>query len=293
MADNVKSMIYGIAIGDAYGAPFEYSFQRNAFKPSWTSCAITGGGLIGKTPVGTWTDDTSMTIATIDSIHENSGNVNPADLRAKYTAWLRQGDYTLDGECTDCGMTTMKALTQGYGGRNERDNGNGSLMRISPMAFLNLTDRDIMEISAVTHANEISLNACVQWIRILRNLLNGNGFKTAVIESQAYMTINGMKPVSDRLPGIWNQPADEIKSNGYVVNSLETAVWALGSQESYADVISIITALGGDTDTNASIAGAAAGILYGYDNIPLKWRDEIRGKDILDNAVNQIHELIV
>ena len=107
------------------------------------------------------------------------------------------------------------------------------------------------------------------------------------------MTINGMKPVSDRLPGIWNQHADEIKSNGYVVNSLETAVWALGSQESYADVINIITALGGDTDTNASIAGAAAGILYGYDNIPLKWRDEIRGKDILDNAVNQIHELIV
>ena len=77
------------------------------------------------------------------------------------------------------------------------------------------------------------------------------------------------------------------------MNSLETAVWALGSQESYADVINIITALGGDTDTNASIAGAAAGILYGYDNIPLKWRDEIRGKDILDNAVNQIHELIV
>lgn len=101
-----KALILGGAVGDAYGAPFEGVKRERftpSFTPSWTSAAITGSGLIGRAPKGTWTDDTSMTLATIASLKDNDGNVNTADMLSKYAEWVNDGAYTIDGVCADCG----------------------------------------------------------------------------------------------------------------------------------------------------------------------------------------------
>lgn len=293
--EQVQALIYGGAAGDAYGAPFEFTFKRGGFTPRWTSSEETGGGLIGLAPIGTWTDDTSMTIATIASIADNNGNVSMTDLHEKYSNWVFKGEYTINGRSDDCGMTTMKALRQGYGCMEEHDNGNGSLMRISPMALTDATDAEISSISAVTHANETSLNSCIQWVHVIRELLKGAWIDDAIISSDDYMRENGYNLPSTRLPGIWTLEESSIKSSGYVVDSLEAAAWALSTSSSYEETVNKAVALGGDTDTIACIAGSAAGAYYGIGGdkgIPEKYVKELKGLNLINNAISQLESLI-
>lgn len=289
----IEPLLYGGAIGDALGAPFEYSFKRGSFTPSWTSGKETGGGLIGATPKGTWTDDTSMTIATIDSI-ATKRTVDADDLRKKYSSWVYDGKYTLDGECTDVGMTTMMALRKGHGLSDENNNGNGALMRISPLALTNASDDDIRLVSAVTHAHDISMSACVQWVHLLRNIMNGEWVDDAIIHSQEYMIAHGMTVVSKRLSGIWEIDEKGISSSGYVISSLEAAAWSLSTSSSYEETVLKAVALGQDTDTIACIAGSAAGALYGIDGgkgIPASWKNGVRGDELLLHAASQLENM--
>lgn len=292
--EQTESLIYGGAIGDAYGAPYEFSHKRGSFKPKWTSSIETHGGLIGKQPVGTWTDDTSMTIATIANIYHNHGTVSMKSLLSTYTKWVKQGMYTIDGVCDDCGTTTIKAITQGYGCTDVNDNGNGSLMRISPLALTDATDDEIHDVSASTHAHMLSVNACIQWVHIIRELLSGAWIDEAIITSNEYMHDNNLKPSSNRLVGIWELDESEIKSSGFVVDSLEAAAWALSTSSSYEETVNRAVSLGGDTDTIACIAGSAAGVVYGrggLKGINVKYIHELRGSQLIDKAINQIESL--
>lgn len=286
-----RALILGGAIGDAYGAPFEYGPAKGTFTPSWTSAEETGFGLIGRAPKGTWTDDTSMTIATIDSLHDNNGNVNTADMLTKYANWISNGDYTIDGICMDYGRTTIKAVTQGHGCNDAHSNGNGSLMRISPLALTNANDNEIMQISATTHAHPIAMQACVQWVHALRLILNGKPAETAFTESSDYMLTHGLKPVSERFSIIGDLPISEINGSGYVVSTMEAAAWSVINSHDYESAVYNACSLGGDTDTIACIAGSAAGIIYGLDNpngIPSEWVHDLRGMNLIDNAINEL-----
>lgn len=260
--------VYGQAVGDALGVPYEFQ-HRDAFR-----CE----GMIGfgthRQPAGTWSDDTAMMLATLDSLAEHDGKVDEDDLRAKYVAWLYHGEYTPDGVVFDAGGTTRAALAAGRGATGERDNGNGGLMRILPLAFTRASDDDIRKVSAVTHAHAISMDACVRFVRVARLLLaEGRDYsvseicKTADISDQRLM------------------PRDSINSGMFVLNTLQAAIWCLVNTHSYRECVLTAVNLGVDTDTTAAVAGGLAGIVYGLDGLESQWIAQLRGAELLEHIV--------
>ena len=151
----MKDAILGFAIGDALGVPYEFK-KRDTFL-----CADMIGYGTHHKPAGTWSDDTSMTLATLDSLKAHSGKIVTEDIRTKFNYWLLYGDYTTDGDVFDAGVTTCTALKKGKPAIGEWDNGNGSLMRVLPLAFVDCTDDEIRAVSAITHGHWISEEACV------------------------------------------------------------------------------------------------------------------------------------
>lgn len=135
----------GQAVGDALGVPYEF-MPRDAFRCE----GMTGYGTHNQ-PIGTWSDDTSMMLATLDSLIANEWQVNTEDMGERYLAWLSNGEYAIDGRVFDCGRTVSVALQQRVGLSGERDNGNGSLMRIMPLAFADASADDVRAASAITH----------------------------------------------------------------------------------------------------------------------------------------------
>ncbi|MDY4041314.1 MAG: ADP-ribosylglycohydrolase family protein [Collinsella sp.] len=261
MGATLRGCVYGSAVGDALGVPFEF-MGRGSFR-----CTdMVGYGTHGK-PAGTWSDDTSMTIATCDSIRE-LGRIDADDMRARFERWIFDGAYTVDG-VFDFGGTTHRALAGGSGCAGVRDNGNGSLMRIAPLAFAGATDDEVREVSAITHAHETSTGACVRLVRALRSLAGG-----APPEEVA------------RACGVdASAPVEEVRSSGYVIHTLEAALWCLARTTCYAECVLAAVNLGGDTDTTAAVAGALAGTAYGESSIPDRWVGALRARDVIDGCL--------
>ena len=276
---NIYQAVFGLAIGDALGVPYEFE-ERGTFKCK----EMTGGGAHNQ-PAGTWSDDTSMTLATLKSIKDNNGKINIEDIHNNFLLWINEGKFTANGDVFDIGHATLKALTSGIPQQGEYSNGNGSLMRILPLAFTDCTDDEIREVSAITHAHHISKEACVIYVHVARRLLAGEDIHDII------PTLIYDKPF-DRLSYI--DKLDEIRSTGYVVDTLEAALWALGHVEKTGehsikakmfdyDVLDAIN-LGNDTDTVGAVAGGLAGIIYGMITYTHQnWFDLLRHKDeILD-----------
>ena len=291
----IESLVYGGATGDAIGAGYENKIARGT--------KVNNKDL---RTAGIWTDDTSMTIALIDSLYEHDGAIDTDDETRRFTAWLKDGAYSaIDGKAIGVGKTTHLALLKyGHGLNDEKANGNGSLMRISPLAFTKAMNIEILLSSAITHAHWVSVHACIQWVHAIRALWNLKAsisekyekdgqmlLRQAMRESSSYMTEHDLRPASSRLREIWSRPMDEIKSTGYVVDTIEAVYWLLGRSTCYADVIKGAIELGGDTDTIAKIAGESAAIAYGVDSIPAQWRDQLVKKELLDKAVDQLDEV--
>lgn len=255
----LKSAIYGLAVGDALGVPFEFR-KRGTF----TCNGMTGYGTWDQPP-GTWSDDTSMTLATLDSIKEMS-RVDPEDMRRRFCDWLFRGAYTAGDETFDVGTTTRIALDRGEGLDDYHANGNGSLMRILPLAFTEATDDEIRAVSAITHAHSLSTEACVDYVYLARQLIGGE----VVVRDE-----------------IKNKPVDAIQSTGFVSHTLEASIWCLLNTTSYEEAVLTAVNLGDDTDTTAAVVGGLAGILYGYENIPTKWVEVLKNKDLIDSILNK------
>lgn len=251
----LRECVFGQAVGDALGVPFEFQ-PRGSF----TCAGMVGHGSHDQ-PAGTWSDDTSMALATCDSIRV-CGCVDVDDMRERFVRWYREDAYTVDG-LFDIGGATARALVTGQGQAGERDNGNGSLMRILPLAFTAATDDEVRAVSAITHAHPISCEACVRMVHVARRLIAG-------------------EPVRDVLGELVGVPEDEIRSGGYVLHTERAALWCLANTSSYRDCVLRAVNLGGDTDTTATVAGGLAGIVYGLGGIPLEWTDALQGKDTID-----------
>lgn len=159
--DQVRGMLYGLAVGDALGVPYEFK-SRGTFR-----CDGMAGHGTHNRPAGTWSDDTAMTLATLHSLIENGWNVDPTDLLARYRNWLDAGAYTPDGEVFDCGFTCATAIRSDRGSTGERSQGNGSLMRIAPLAIRHQPDEAVRATSAVTHAHPHVMDMCVRQVRLL------------------------------------------------------------------------------------------------------------------------------
>lgn len=272
--DTLRSAVYGTAVGDALGLPVQF-LPRDSY-PEVTE--MTGSKEL-PCPAGTWSDDTSLTLATVDSLLTCEG-VDIPDMRARFEDWLENGTYTPDGQAFDQGFTTVHALTQGHECTNEQSNGNGSLMRILPLAFVkNLSDEQIAQVSGITHAHPLSVEACQVYVHAGQLLLDGfslsEAIETACLASETFAG----------LADIGQYSRSEIRSTGYVKDSLEAAVWCLLTTNNFRDALVKAVNLGEDTDTIGAITGGLAGIAYGMDSIPESWMNALRKKDIIEHCL--------
>ena len=275
MNSKLHDAILGLAIGDALGVPYEFK-KRGSFL-----CTEMVGYGTHNQPEGTWSDDTSMVLATLDSLKSNDGKIVTKDMFERFNYWLLYGDYTAHGEVFDAGIATCKALQTGKSQTGEYDNGNGSLMRILPLAFVPCTDDEIRAVSAITHGHRISMDACVIYVHIAKRLLAGESI------CEIIPTLQYDKPF-DRLHRIDQISTSEIKSSGYVVDTLEAALWAVSHKSNNADkeksfrndLLDAVN-LGQDTDTVGAVAGGLAGIIYGLDEVS-DWVETLQNREELE-----------
>ena len=273
MNKELRNAVYGLAIGDALGVPYEFE-DRGEFE-----CTEMVGYGTHYQPEGTWSDDTSMTIATAKALKDNDGKVVLYDMVNNFLAWKDSEDFNCNGKLFDIGIATSNALDTGLPGTGERSNGNGSLMRILPLAFVDCTDEEIREVSAITHAHKISKDACVIYVHIARRLLAGETIQDIIPTLQYDAPFN-------RLCKINQLEEDDIRSSGYVVDTLEASLWVLAKYDNFKDTVLAAVNLGEDTDTTGAVAGGLAGIVYGLDDaFAQDCIDRLRGKEIIDKCL--------
>ncbi|HHX37591.1 MAG TPA: ADP-ribosylglycohydrolase [Clostridiaceae bacterium] len=291
--------LMGAVVGDYIGVPVE--FRSRQYLREFPVTEPTGYGTYHQPP-GTWSDDSSMLIATVASLTNQNLAINYGDLMDSFAAWFFDSMFTPHGEVFDVGNTTAAAL-RNYrsgidptrcGGAGLRDNGNGSLMRILPLAYIDCTDEEINLVSALTHSHDISQMACRIYVHVLRKILHIrrthslSGIKQwqepprkepyyseifSVIENIVDKEAQGyvMEAAFERLPTIATYPIDEIHNSGYVVDTLEAAIWCFMTTDTLSDCILKAVNLGMDTDTVGSLAGGLAGSWYGGQAIPPAW----------------------
>ncbi len=300
----IKSAIYGFVIGDAMGVPIEFEDREKLMKSPVTNMLGYGSYDV---PKGVWSDDTSMTLATMDSIIVNKNKLNYNDIADKFCEWINNAKYTATNEVFDIGTTTKYSLMRYWnnkidatkcGGNAISENGNGSLMRMLPIAFYcfyNKTeDNDIINIvrntSSITHAHEISIIGCYMYVKYIIFILSNNNKTESykLLQKIDYSIFNKDNiNLYERIIkyDISKYSLDTIKSTGFVVDTLESALWVILNTESFNEAIIGSVNLGGDTDTIAAITGSIAGILYGYDSINEKWIKDIKNKELLSKYI--------
>ena len=237
----IKDGICGFAVGDALGVPVEFSsretLQKNPVK------TMTGYGTYNMPP-GTFSDDTSMTLATISSIC-NKKAIDYEDIQSEFLEWLINGKYTQYEKTFDYGNTTYEALLRfknGFealncGGTSERDNGNGSLMRILPLAFICDIDYETIEnVSGLTHGHLRSKIACVFYVELAKSMLSSNltiKKHVKIASDKIRKHYKGSKELEHFERIFNNNLKDNINSSGYVIDTLESVVYCLESTDSY------------------------------------------------------------
>lgn len=301
----VKDGIIGLVVGDALGVPFEFQSRESLLLSPATD--MVGYGTYNM-PTGTFSDDSSMALATMASIVNNNGEIDYRDIMEEFVQWWQHQKYTQYDNTFDIGITTASALrnfTLGMdplesGLSGERDNGNGSLMRILPLAFLGDIDVETIEnVSALTHGHERSKMACVFYIELAKSILNENKSirEHVQIASDKVMDYYGDSPELGHYKRIFDgtifdDGLESISSKGYVVSTLEAVIYVLGNSDSYKEAMLKSVNLGNDTDTVAAIAGGIAGLYYGYDNIPNEWVEQIKDVEKVIDLCEKLETII-
>lgn len=304
MANSIKAALFGLAVGDALGVPVEF-LKRDAYPPV---TSMQGYGTHNKPP-GTWSDDSSMTFCLAESLCDG---YDLEDLKQKFCDWLYEGYWTHNGkDAFDVGITTANVLASIQAGtaptesgeRDEYSNGNGSLMRILPLAFY-VKKRDasarfshIEEVSGITHAHMRSKIACSIYIEIALHLLDGKAMKEAydamkpVIVEHYFPTqreaewahferiLNGDLQELER---------NEVKSSGYVIDTLEASLWCLLTTDCFQDAVLTAVNLGEDTDTVGAVTGGLAGLYYGMANIPAEWLQVLARREDIEELSERL-----
>ncbi len=264
--DRSVGALVGLAVGDALGTALEFSRKP----PKAVLHDMVGGGPFGLRP-GQWTDDTAMALALADSLTVHP-DLDARDLMDRFVAWRRDGTYSCTGTCFDIGITTAEALRRFErsgdpfaGSTDPNKAGNGSIMRLAPVAIRHWSDRDTLvrvarDQSRTTHAAAEALEACETLALILADAIDGRSLPEIV--AGAAGRVKGFRA---------GQPRDEIRGTGYVVASLHAATWAVSRTTSFETAVLLAANLGEDADTTAAVAGQIAGALYGVSGIPERW----------------------
>ena len=295
--EKLLSGVYGLAVGDALGVPVEFCSREMLDKDPVKGMEAGGTHRQDK---GTWSDDTSMVLATLDAM--SAGGLSFGMVMDNFAKWYTEANYTAAGVVFDAGGTTSATIhnymlgepLESCGAADERSNGNGSLMRMLPMIYYvylkyglevnPLAVDQIYRLSGLTHAHIISKVCCVYYVYIGMYIMEaGRDLHSAIkaaIEAveRYYATEEEIPPVLDKdsLMDYVSLNREDIESTGYVVHSLVASVWCLWNSSSYEEAVLKAVNLGADTDTTGAITGSLAGIWYGMENIPTEWLNELK-----------------
>lgn len=304
--NKLKGGIYGLLVGDALGVPYEFHSPEDIPPAANIDMQPPAGfarAHIGVEPA-TWSDDGAQALCLLDSLVE-VGNFDLKNFSDKVLAWYDEGLWAGDGNVFDVGVQTSMALDAYRNGLSPEKcglirpdgKGNGALMRVLPLALWHEgTDEQLVKDAhiqcLITHGNITNLVCCGLYVLIARFLLDGHGFDDALSYAVAelrriyssmpeYLEEFEFRLCPDE-PDIWHG-----NGGGYVVDSLRSAVMIMKRVSSYEDAVKQAVALGDDTDTTACITGGLAGIVSGYNGIPIKWRDELRGREQVDELLSK------
>ncbi len=307
--------IMGVVVGDALGLPVQFKCRELM---EWQPLK----GMIGygtfDMPEGSWSDDSSLMLAALDSIRA-CGDVDCEDIMERFVDWLECGRYTPFGRPYDIGLTCMKAIqtyekcpdVERCGVTGERANGNGALMWIMPVCLWAyeqvkdglLTEAEVLDrihrVAALTHNHLRSHMACGMYYFMVKNVLDGEGLLhnclQAGIDEAAMWYQRDAEDLEQMqyyrrlldLETFGALPKTRIQSSGYVVDTIEAAVWCLINTDSYQACMLKAVNLGEDTDTIAAIAGGLAGLYYGCEGIPEEWLEVIQRREWIEDMVLQ------
>lgn len=308
-----KDGIFGLAVGDALGVPVEFTSREARKSDPVTEMRAYG---THNQPAGTWSDDTSMVLATLDSI-DNKRKLDRKDMMQRFSNWCLYADYTPFRKVFDIGNATRQAILRygqtkdlnECGGQTEYDNGNGSLMRILPVCLFLFerqkkicTSEDesiykIHEVSALTHAHLRSQMACGIYYFCVKAVIEQQGTLMERLQhgiDQAYEYYrHDLRNYTElqnyqrlmHLDQFQKIPETEISSSGYVVHTLEAAIWCLIQTNSFEQALLTAVNLGDDTDTVGAVTGGLAGLYYGYENIPQEWIHALQKKEEIERYI--------
>lgn len=296
-AQRFRGSLLGLAAGDALGTAVELQ-PPGSFAPVTD---MAGGGPFDL-EAGQWTDDTSMALCLAQSLVE-TGGFDPVDQLERYVRWWRDGHLSSTGECFDVGVQTAEALRrfaqhpEPYPGATEASRaGNGSIMRLAPVPLRYAGDvREAIERSGessrTTHGAETCVDACRYLGALLAAAATGTS-KEALLDD-GFWTGGGLHPeVEEVARGSYKRrEPPEISGAGYVVRTLEAALWALHRTRSFRDGALLVVNLGDDADTTGAVYGQLAGALYGEVAIPAEWRKRLALRETIERFAGSLHEL--
>jgi len=284
--DRAVGALLGLATGDAVGTTLEFT-QRDT-QPPLTD--MLGGGPFDLKP-GQWTDDTAMALALGNSLAAGD-HFDPEDCMMRFVNWYRSGAYSCTGNCFDIGGATRAALQRferdgnPFAGSNHPDSaGNGSLMRLSPVAIWGARrgEDKVAEVarlqSGLTHDAPECIAACEGFAVLTARAILGLS-RTEVLAPSAF---EGPPRIVEIFAGSWREKSrEQIESSGYVAHSLEAALWSIGNTGSFEEAVLLAANLGDDADTVAAITGQLAGAIYGASRIPDQWRARLAWHDEIE-----------
>ena len=287
LRDRAVGAMIGLAVGDALGAAIE--FQT---KPHFALLDDMRDGGPHHLKRGQWTDDTAMALALADSLlHDPALDAN--DLMTRFQDWYEGGIYSCTGTCFDIGNTTRSALMRFKrdhsplaGSSSASASGNGALMRLAPVAVCHWSRREEMlrvaELQTrTTHGSPATLTASATFAAMLANAIAGQGLADILAGDAA-----------SRIDGGWRGlHRDRIQGSGYVVKSLQAAVWAVSRTTDFRSAVLLAANLGDDADTTAAIAGQLAGAVYGLSGIPGEWLEVLAWRERLEQTAQELFEL--
>ena len=307
MDNKIQSGLFGLAVGDALGVPVEFE-SRAHLKENPVSEMIGFG--THYQAAGTWSDDSSLSFCLAESLCKG---YDLFDIARNFVKWYSTELWTPHGKVFDIGIATRNAIhniAKGHepelcGGFEEKDNGNGSLMRILPLVFYLNKEKNVeaiyqkvKEVSSITHAHFRSVFACFIYVVYCLEILNDvdkiEAYKNMQKIVSDFLSDKKFNPIEiqlfDRIlkNNIAEYPEENIHSSGYVLDSLQASLWCFLNWNTYEETVLKAVNLGGDTDTTAAITGGLAGLYYGIDSIPQKWIAELARKNDIDKLCERL-----
>jgi ADP-ribosylglycohydrolase len=301
-----KDILFGVSVGDALGVPVEFKSRASIEKNPVTD--MIGFGTYNL-PKGTFSDDSSLTFCLAESLTQT---FSLDSISKNFQNWYYNNYWTALGNVFDIGIATKQAidkLKKGTkpelaGGKQESENGNGSLMRILPLLFY-IKDLPIQErfsitkeVSSITHGHIRSIISCFYYLEFARHILlreNKNTiYQNLKLEIPNFLNGIGIREteilIFERLfkQDISSLEKKEIQSSGYVLHTLEASIWCLLTTDDYRTAVLKAVNLGEDTDTTGAVTGGLAGLLYGYETIPENWISQMARKDDIINLADRL-----